>query len=248
MLPESGDGVVPNARPAFCTTRWSVVLLAAERTTPESVQALESLCQLYWYPLYAFVRREGRGPEEAKDSIQEFFARFLAADSIQTAHPDKGRFRSFLLASMKNFLAKEWRDANRLKRGGGKEIIHWDQMEVEERYKLEPADAAPDALFDRRWAQTLVTNVLARLQEEMGRERLGERFAALKIFLQGDSTASSYADTGTKLGLSESAVKSAIHRLRRRYAELIREEISQTVAAPAEVAEEIRHLIRMLAA
>jgi RNA polymerase sigma-70 factor (ECF subfamily) len=231
----------------FRTTHWSVVLRAADHSTPESAQALEVLCRNYWYPLYVFVRRQGHGPDDAKDSTQEFFARFLAADSLRSAHPEKGRFRTYLLASIKNFLAKEWRDANRLKRGGGQEIIAWDQFDPEERYRLEPRgeEATPEALFDRRWAQTLVTNVLARLQKEMEQEQLGERFAILKPFLQGGSAAS-YAETAARLALSEGALKSAIHRLRRRYAEIIREEIAQTVESPSEIEEEIRHLIKAL--
>ena len=234
----------------FRTTHWSVVLRAADLTTPESKEALESLCRAYWYPLYVFVRRRGSDAEEAQDLTQEFFARFLETDSLQSVHPDRGRFRTFLLAAMKNFLAKEWRDANRLKRGGGQQFIAWDQFDPEERYRIEPAseEAQPDALFDCQWAHTLVARVLARLQIEMESEQLGERFVELKPFLQGDGAGSSYAQTAAKLGLSEPAVKSAIHRLRRRYAELIRAEISQTVASPAEVEEEIRHLVAALAA
>ncbi len=234
----------------FRTTHWSVVLRAGDVAAPESAQALETLCRHYWYPLYVFVRRRGHDPEMARDLTQEFFARFLEAGSLRDAHADKGRFRTFLLASMKNFLAKEWRDANRLKRGGGQEILAWDQFDPEERYRLEPAsdEADPDALFDRRWAQTLVTRVLERLRDEMEREQLGDRFAALKPFLQGDTSGGSYAEVAAKLQLSEPAVKSAIHRLRRRYAEMIREEIAQTVASEAEVNDEVRHLISALAA
>lgn len=234
----------------FRTTHWSVVLRAGDIAAPESAQALETLCRNYWYPLYVFVRRRGHDAEAAKDLTQEFFARFLEAGSLRDAQSDRGRFRTFLLAAMKNFLAKEWRDANRLKRGGGCEILAWDQFDPEERYRLEPpsGEATADALFDRRWAQTLVTRVLERLREEMDRERLGERFAALKPFLQGDASGGSYADAAAKLQLSEPAVKSAIHRLRRRYAELIREEIAQTVASPEEINDEVRHLISALAA
>lgn len=234
---------------AFRTTHWSVVLRAADVATPESAQALETLCRHYWYPLYVFVRRRGYDPDEAKDLSQEFFARLLEAGSLRTLHPDKGRFRSFLLGSLKNFLAKEWRDANRLKRGGGQQIVAWDQFDPEDRYHLEPkVEAAPEELFDRRWAQALVDGVLDRLQAEMEREQLGDRFQKLKPFLQGEAVGQSYAEVAAQLGLSEPAVKSAIHRLRRRYAELIREEVAQTVASPAEVEEEIRYLIRALAA
>jgi RNA polymerase sigma-70 factor (ECF subfamily) len=233
----------------FRTTRWSVVLRAADVASPESAQALETLCRNYWYPLYVFVRRRGYSPDDAKDLSQEFFARLLEAGSLRTLHPDKGRFRSFLLGSLKNFLAKEWRDANRLKRGGGQQIIAWDQFDPEDRYHLEPkVEATPEELFDRRWAQALVNGVLDRLQREMEQEQLGERFLRLKPFLQGESAGQSYAEVAAQLGLSAPAVKSAIHRLRRRYAELIREEVAHTVVSPAEVEDEIRYLIRALSA
>jgi RNA polymerase sigma-70 factor (ECF subfamily) len=233
----------------FRTTRWSVVLRAADVASPESAQALETLCRNYWYPLYVFVRRRGYSPDDAKDLSQEFFARLLEAGSLCTLHPDKGRFRSFLLGSLKNFLAKEWRDANRLKRGGGQQIIAWDQFDPEDRYHLEPkVEATPEELFDRRWAQALVNGVLDRLQREMEQEQLGERFLRLKPFLQGESAGQSYAEVAAQLGLSAPAVKSAIHRLRRRYAELIREEVAHTVVSPAEVEDEIRYLIRALSA
>jgi RNA polymerase sigma-70 factor (ECF subfamily) len=231
----------------FRTTHWSVVLSAADQAAPDAATALERLCRTYWYPLYAFVRREGRGAEDAKDLTQEFFFRFLDRESLRGVHPEKGRFRSFLLASMKNFLAKDWRDANRLKRGGGRQFRPWDEFDAEERYRLEPADdASADALYDRYWAETLVNQVLKRIEAEMHEERLAERFLVLKPFLQGDSAGGSYAEVAVRLGLSEAAVKSAIHRLHKRYAELIREEISQTVASDEEVDGEIRHLISAL--
>ena len=231
----------------FRTTHWSVVLSAADQTAPDAAAALERLCRTYWYPLYAFVRREGRGAEDAKDLTQEFFFRFLDGESLRGVHPEKGRFRSFLLASMKNFLAKDWRDANRLKRGGGRQFLPWDEFDPEERYRLESADSSSaEALYDRHWAETLVNQVLGRIEREMREEQLAERFLVLKPFLQGDSVGASYAEVAVRLGLSEAAVKSAIHRLRKRYGELIREEISQTVASDEEVEGEIRHLISAL--
>jgi RNA polymerase sigma-70 factor (ECF subfamily) len=233
----------------FRTTHWSVVLRAADIHTAESAQALESLCRNYWYPIYVFVRRRGHEPEEAKDLTQEFFARLLETESLRAADPSRGRFRTFLLGATKNFLAKERRDATRLKRGGGQQFIAWDQFDPEERYQLEPLsdDASPEAFFDRGWARTLVGRVLSRLQEEMEREQLSDRFVWLKRFLQCDAADASYAEVASQLGLSEPAVKSAIHRLRRRYAQLVREEITQTVVSPEDVEEEIRHLIRALA-
>lgn len=235
-----------NSRSKFRTTHWSVVL---EVGTGEasSQRALESLCRSYWYPLYVFVRRRGYAEHEAQDLTQEFFARLLASESIKTAHPERGRFRTFLLGALKNFLANDWRDANRLKRGGGKEIISWDEIDPESRYSLEPMDGeSADSLFDRRWALAIVSGALERLEQEFRQEGIGERFTVLKVYLQGDGNAEAYATAAERLGVSEAATKSAIFRLRRRYGEIIREEVAQTVANPEEVEVEIQHLIALL--
>src|SRR5262249_32746062 len=146
----------------FRTTHWTVVLAAGDSVSPESATALERLCQTYWYPLYAFVRRHGHGPHESQDLVQEFFLRFLESDALKSVHPEKGKFRSFLLATLKNFLANEWDRNNRLKRGGGREILSWDGLAPEERFALEPAEQLTvDKLFDRNWAQSLVDATLA---------------------------------------------------------------------------------------
>lgn len=209
--------------------------------------ALEILCRQYWYPLYVFVRRRGYDEHQAQDLTQEFFARLLVGDSLKTAQPERGRFRTFLLGALKHFLANDWRDSQRLKRGGGTEFISWDELEPERRYALEPMDdASAESLYDRRWAQAVVSNALAELEAESRREGLSERFAALKVFLQGNGGMDSYATVAARLGLSEAATKSAIFRLRRRYGELIREEIAQTVSSPAEVEAEIQYLITLL--
>lgn len=236
------------AAQGFHTTHWSVVLEAGGGG--ESARtALETLCRGYWYPLYVFVRRRGHGEAEAQDLTQEFFSRLLASESLRTAQPERGKFRTFLLGALKNFLANDWRDTHRLKRGGGVEFLSWDELDPERRYALEPADGAPaESLYDRRWAQMVVSGALVRLEAEMRREGTAERFAALKVFLQGDGGTDSYASAAARLGLSEAATKSAIFRMRRRYGELIREEIAQTVATPAEVEAEIQHLIALLAA
>jgi len=235
------------AAQGFHTTHWSVVLEAGGSDGPART-ALETLCRHYWYPLYAFVRRRGYAEHEAQDLTQEFFARLLANQSFKTAQPERGKFRTFLLGALKNFLANDWRDAHRLKRGGRMEFLSWDELDPEHRYALEPTDSAPaESLFDRRWAQAVVSGALARLDAEMRREGTAERFTVLKVFLQGDGGADSYASVGTRLGLSEAATKSAIFRMRRRYGELIREEVAQTVATPAEVEAEIQHLIALLA-
>jgi DNA-directed RNA polymerase specialized sigma24 family protein len=232
---------------AFCTTRWSVILRAGH-STEQARGALEKLCRAYWYPLYVFVRRRGYDAHAAQDLTQGFFARLLNDGSLQQVHPTKGKFRSFLLASMKHYLANDWRDSQRQKRGGGVEIVAWDHLHAEERYLHEPQNPGDaDANFDRGWARTVVTTALARLEEEMTEDGDGERFALLKGFLQGDAASSSYADKAKAADLSEGAIKSAIFRMRRRYAEFIREEIAQTLDDPREVEAEIRYLISVLA-
>lgn len=240
---------MPPGKPAardFRTTHWSLVLEAGVRCE-DGRAALETLCRNYWYPLYVFVRRRGFAPAEAEDLTQEFFAHLLADERLAAATPGRGRFRSFLLGSLKNFLANEWDKARRLKRGGGIELIHWDGLDAEARCRLEPADGGPDETgFDRRWAETLVAEVLARLRAEAERDSGPERFTALKAFLVTDAPAR-YAEVAGRLGLSEPAVKSAIHRLRRRYAELLRSAVANTVPSPADVEDEIRHLFATLA-
>jgi RNA polymerase sigma-70 factor (ECF subfamily) len=231
----------------FRTTHWSIVLAAGDSAAPEAEGALEKLCQVYWYPLYAFTRRRGYDAHEAQDLTQDFFCRFLESKALKSVHPEKGRFRSFLLAALKNFLTNEWDRANRLKRGGGREILSWDGLEAEERYALEPAeDLATDKWFDRNWAQSLVNATMARLRAECAAEETEQRFELLRHFLGGDSSGLSYATAGERLGLSENAVKSAIHRLRQRYAALFRAEVAQTVANPIDVESEIRHLFGAL--
>lgn len=230
----------------FHTTHWSLVLEAGSGTA-DGQAALETLCRHYWYPLYAFVRRRGQEPADAEDLTQEFFTQLLAGSGFAGVHPEKGRFRTFLLAALKNFLAKEWHKANRLKRGGGREIIAWDALEPEARYRLEPAGNGPDEVaFDRQWAHALIAGVLARLRSEAERESGTERFDLLKNFLAAEPSGDSYRETAQRLGLSEPAVKSAIHRLRRRYAALLRDEILNTVGSVTDVDDEIRHLFAAL--
>jgi RNA polymerase sigma-70 factor (ECF subfamily) len=231
----------------FRTTHWSVVLAAGSNS--ESTQAaLEKLCHSYWYPIYGFARWRGHGEHQAKDLTQEFFARLLSGDSLQSVSPERGKFRTFLLAAMKNFLANDWRDSQRLKRGGGKEFLSWDELDAEQRFSHEPADeASAEAWFDRRWAQSLVTSALSRLGSEMERDGVKQRFDVLKVFLQGDGAGLSYADAAQRVGLSEPAARTAIFRLRRRYGEIIREEVAATVGDSGEVEAEIQHLIQILA-
>ena len=245
----SGEGLKsgPVSSPMFATTQWSVVLNAADASSPSAVTALEQLCRAYWYPLYAFIRRKGHDPDEAKDLTQSFFARLLERDFIQRADPDTGRFRSYLLTALNRFLLDEWKRASRQRRGGGQETISFDAGTAEERYRREPAGPL-DAkqLYERRWAMTLLDQVLARLEQEFVALGNAALFAELQVFLLGEKAETSHAGIAVKLGLTEGAVKSAVYRLRRRYRDLLREEIAQTVATTGDVEEELRHLFAVL--
>jgi RNA polymerase sigma-70 factor (ECF subfamily) len=235
-------------RDYFATTHWSIVL-AAQRSDPGRAHAaLSKLCQTYWYPLYAFVRRQGRSPEDAQDLTQEFFARLLAKNYLAEVAREKGKFRSFLLAALKHFLANEWDRAQAAKRGGGQVLISLDDTDAESRYRLEPADPmSADKIFERRWAMTLLEQVLNRLRHEHLRAGKAELYEQLKVCLSGARDSAPYAELAARLKLTEGAVKVAVHRLRQRYRELLRDEIAQTVSGPAEVEEELRHLFSVLA-
>jgi RNA polymerase sigma-70 factor (ECF subfamily) len=223
------------------------VLLAAESDSPESAAALESLCQAYWYPLYAFVRRQGFDAHEAQDLTQAFFTDLLAKKFLEVVDREKGRFRSYLLARLKNFLANEWTYQRRQKRGGGQQVFSLDEAAAEERYGEEPRDnTTPEKLYERRWAQTILDEVFRRLAMEYEGPEQAKRFAEWKRFLIEADEADSYRDVAGRLAMSESAVKSAIHRLRQRYRELFRAEIASTVATSSEVDEEIRYLFAAL--
>jgi RNA polymerase sigma-70 factor (ECF subfamily) len=231
----------------FATTHWSVVQLAARNDTTRAQRALSALCEAYWYPLYAYVRRQGRSPHDAQDLTQEFFARLLESNSLANLNPARGRFRAWLLASLKHFLANEWDRARAAKRGGGQKIISLDETEAEERYKLEPPDElSADKIFERRWAMTLLDSVLVKLRAEYVGDDKQRLFDALKPCLAGSREAQPYAEIARELGMSEGAVKVAVHRFRQRYRELLRSEIAQTVSSAAEVDEEIRYLFSVL--
>jgi DNA-directed RNA polymerase specialized sigma24 family protein len=228
---------------AFATTRWSVVLAAGDAVSPKAAEALELLCRIYWYPLYAYVRRRGYGPEDAQDLTQEFLAGLLAKPFLRGVSAEKGRFRSFLLACLNHFLADAWDKARAVRRGGGQLLLSLDASAAEGRYRLEPADSRDaEALYERRWATTLLERVMERLRTEAvstGRERL---FDQLQGVLLGESPKLTYAEVASRLMMGEGAVRMAVCRLRQRYRELLREEIAQTVSRPSEVDEEIRHL------
>lgn len=229
-------------RSSFATTHWSVVVAAAGRPDSHSQEALATLCSIYWYPLYAYVRRQGYSAEEGQDLTQGFFARLLEKNYLQDVKRERGKFRSFLLASLKHFLANERDRVRAQKRGGGSSLIPLDITTAEGRYSLEPShEMTPEKIFDRRWALTLLDQVLARLREEFASAGKTDHFDRLKIFLTGEAGIH-YRQIAAEMKMKEGAFKVAIHRLRRRYRDLLREEIAQTVADPDDIEAEIRHL------
>jgi len=232
----------------FATTRWTVVLSAGQQSSPQSDRALAELCQIYWYPLYAFVRRQGRTKEDAEDLVQEFFRRFLERNYLEGLDAERGKFRAFLLASLKHFLANEWDKASRQKRGGGITHVSLDWPGADERFHLDPADPTnPEQTFDREWALALLERVVTRLREDCVTTGKTQLFERARGFLMLGSAAIPYAEAATELGMEEGAVRVAVHRLRKRYRELLREEISQTLTDPAQVDEELRSLQAALA-
>jgi len=231
----------------FATTHWSVVLRAGGGCSPTAQDALEDLCRSYWYPLYAYIRRNGHSPPDAQDLTQDYFARLLERNYLRLADPNRGRFRTFLLMSLKHFLINEWKKAKREKRGGGRQFISLDAEETETRFLAEPADKrSPDKAFERRWAMVLLNRVLDQLQAEFATGERGQVFEELKSFLTGEENESSYAEIGKRLGMTEGNLKVSVHRLRRRYRELLREEIGRTVEDPAAIDEEMRDLFAAL--
>jgi RNA polymerase sigma factor (sigma-70 family) len=231
---------------AFTTTHWSVVLTAQEQS-PEADAALEKLCRTYWWPLYGFVRRHGYSPEEAQDLTQGFFALLLERRDFDAVRREKGRLRSYLLVSLKNFLGKAHRRSLALKRGDGRSLVPLDELLARERGDLEPASAlSADNVYERRWALTLLEQVLAKLEEEYRVAGNGLLFESLNELLAGESGAPSQADIAKKLGMTEHAVKQAFYRLRQCYRQLLQEEIAHTVAVPADIEDELRHFISVL--
>jgi RNA polymerase sigma-70 factor (ECF subfamily) len=245
----STDALRRPGQGAFVTTHWSVVLRGGHSDTPRARAAPETLCRAYWYPLYAYVRRRGRSVEDAQDFTQEFFARVLEGNWLARADPAKGRFRTFLLTAMERFLANEWDKARALKRGGGRQFVPVQFHTAETRYGVEPVDdRTPEQAFEYRWAVTLLEEVLNRLAADFQAKGEAALFASLKPCLAGDRASQPYADLAARLGLSESAVKVAVHRLRQRYREPLRAEIANTVRSPRDVDAEMRHLFNVLAA
>ena len=222
-------------------------MLAAQERSPAAEAALEKLCRTYWWPLYGFVRRHGSTPEEAQDLTQGFFAMLLERRDFDSVRREKGRLRSYLLVSLKNFLAKAHRREMAVKRGEGRSLVPLDELLARERADLEPADTlSADKIYERRWALTLLEQVLARLEDEYKVAGNAPLFEQLRELLADEPGRPSQADVATGLGMTENAVKQAFHRLRQRYRELLHEEIANTVAAPGDVEDELRHFISVL--
>jgi len=239
----------PNALPAapqFTTTHWSVVLAAKENSLPAAADALAQLCQAYWYPLYAFIRRRGYGPHDAQDLTQEFFYRLLDKRYLSAVDHRKGRFRTFLLAALEHFLANEWRRSQTQRRGGGQQIISIDDS-AEQRYSHEPAtELSPERIYEQRWVLAFLEQVLGRLRAEFAEAGKGATFEALKVFLTGDRPSVSYAELAAMLGTTEAVSKMTVSRMRQRYAELLRQEIANTVSSPDQVEDELWALMAAL--
>jgi RNA polymerase sigma-70 factor (ECF subfamily) len=233
---------------AFSATHWSVVLSAGQTDNARATAALERLCRTYWYPIYAFVRRRGTDPHEAEDLTQAFFAFLLEKETLKNVERNKGKFRTFLLAALTNFLANEWDKRQTLKRGGQRQIISLDETVADELYRHETIESVtPETLFERRWAWALIEQVLARLKQEYVTGGKADLFAKLEPALTGETAAGVYAEWAAALGMSEGAVKVALHRLRRRFGELLRSEIAHTVCSPEEIDDEIRQLFAAIA-
>jgi RNA polymerase sigma-70 factor (ECF subfamily) len=223
------------------------MVLEAQGESPVAEEALEKLCRTYWRPLYGFVRREGSGPEEAKDLTQGFFALILERKDFQSVRQEKGRLRSFLLASLKHFMANERRDARTIKRGGRQTLIPFDEIGADDSTEFDHSEMlSPDLLYDRRWAFTVLDRVFARLREESQGSANASLLGRLNELLSDEPDRPSQAEIASEFGMTENAVKQAFHRLRQRYRLLLREEVAQTVATPAEIEDELRHLIAAL--
>ncbi|MEW6304816.1 MAG: sigma-70 family RNA polymerase sigma factor [Verrucomicrobiota bacterium] len=247
MLQQPGRHGGPDSAAVFATTHWSVVLSAGDETSPKSAEALEKLCASYWYPLYAFARMRGYPPHDAQDHTQEFFAHLLERNSLHRADPQKGRFRSFLLASFKHFLANEWDRAHAQKRGGHVAFISLDAQSAEARFALEPiSDLTPETLYHQRWALTVLDRAFNALRIECAHNGKSALFEELKPFLSSEANAGDYTSAAAHLNMSPNAIGVAVHRLRQRYRELVRAEIAQTVTTPADLDSEMNHLFAAL--
>lgn len=243
--PQSRPGSANRA--AFPTTHWSVVLVAGQDRSPQAAAALDNLAQAYWYPIYACLRRQGHAAVEAQDLTQAFFARLIEKNYPAQADPAKGRFRSFLLLTLRHFLSDERERAGAAKRGGGCVLLSLDEERSEGRYRKEPADMdTPETLFERRWAETILARAKSRLADEYAASGKEGIYQVLRGFQPGEQRSLSYQEAAGHLATTEGAVKALIHRMRSRHQELVRDEIAQTVASTEDVEDELRHLIAVL--
>jgi RNA polymerase sigma factor (sigma-70 family) len=248
MSDETQRGSTPGGPRRFATTHWSVVLAAGSSSSPDYQEAISTLCQTYWFPLYAYLRRRGYDSNQAEDYTQAFFARMLERHDLRVADPKRGKFRSFLLAALKHFLADERNHAQAKKRGGGRKVLSLDFEDAESRYALEPADElSPEKAFEQSWALTVLDRTMARLAAESAAAKKQKLFQRLKVYLTMERRSVPYRNVAGELNMSESAVKVAVHRLKKRYRELLRDEIAQTVVAEDEIEDEIRALFAALA-
>jgi RNA polymerase sigma-70 factor (ECF subfamily) len=247
MCAETGSSASDRLQGAFYTTHWSVVLAVARSDGSRAQEALAKLCQTYWYPLYAYVRRRGYSAADGQDLTQEFFARLLEPSSLARATPELGKFRAYLITAMKNFLASEWKQSRAQKRGGGLPMLSLDWVIAEQRFDLEPAShASPDKLFEHQWAVTILAGALKRLEQQYQSEGKSHVFDGLKHTLSGTRESQPYAELALRMGVSEGAVKVIVHRMRRQYRALIRDEIANTLNDPREVDSEMRYLFSVL--
>jgi len=260
-MPSSDQNVTQGVQ-SFVTTQWTAVLAAGQDSSLEGQVALDQLCKTYWYPLYAYVRRKGHNHEDAQDLTQEFFNRFLERKYLQKADRNRGRFRTFLLTSLKNFLINEWTKANREKRGGGAKVLSLDQEVAEARFAAEPVtEQPPDALYDRGWADIVIRRARAAFRAEFEQAGKLKQFELLHVYVWGEELAQpaskaegqdkpksehSYAKVAGELEMTEGALKTAVHRLRERYKDLVRAEVTSTVTTPVEADEEMRYLISIM--
>ena len=246
--PEDSAPSGPVRDAQFAATSWTLVMAARQAGSPEAGAALEKLCESYWYPLYAYVRRKGNDPDKAQDLTQEFFYRLIRENYLGAVDRRRGKFRSFLLTFLKHFLSDQRDRAKAQKRGGGRALISLEEMAAEERGWAEPQDGAtPEHLFERRWAHALLEQAVRRLRAEYVDNHKGELFDVLKDIQPGERGELSYAEIGARFGLTEQAVKNAVHRLRRRHREILRDEIAQTLNDASEIEGEIQHLMAVIA-
>jgi RNA polymerase sigma-70 factor (ECF subfamily) len=223
-----------------------VILAAADGRDTAALSAWEQLCRSYWYPLYAYLRRSGHGPHDAQDLTQGFIASLIEKHELQGVQPGRGKFRSFLLCTLKHYLSDERRKARAQKRGGGQPLVSIDEDAAEARFRIEPADEiTPETLFERQWGLAVLERVMEQLRRQQERRGKSELFSALQPCLGGSRLPVSYRDLGARLGLSEDAVKATVHRLRKEFGRLLRAEVAQTVAHESEIDDEIRHLIQV---